>query len=159
MTGSYFLFHFILLRSPCCVQPTPLFACASLQFVEPCSGVRYLGWTALEGGIRVWLPSAMVAGVRGVEEKGKTTKESRGSKPVLFVKGPGSKWRNALPSALSGRSGSLCQPDSSVGGRLWAGHGLADPRGWGPGSLSVCPGAGSSSSCASRSLCCEVECM
>lgn len=92
----------------------------NLQFVKPCSKVRSLRWTGLEDGIWVWL--FLHNGGMGQE---------CGSKPVLLVRAPYSKWWNLLMSVraapdLLGWGSLLCRPSQECWKSLWAGRGLED---------------------------------
>ena len=88
-----------------------------LQFVHPCSKVRNLRQTRLEDGFPVWLflhNGGMGQKCGSQKIKKRIGKKNSGSKPVLLVKGPDSKWWSPLLSVTaapdpSGRSG-LCQP-------------------------------------------------
>lgn len=92
-------------------------------------------------GVKMWTPKTHTT-----YQTATTIKEEYGRKPVLLVKGPGSKWRNALlpvSAALTVRVGRPSLPAltacwrESVG---WPWAGESQTRG--PGSLSVCPSQG-----------------
>lgn len=105
----------------------------NLQFAESCSKVRDCRWTRLEDGIGVWLSSTVVAGVKTWTQTTHTASQTTikgecGSKPVLLMKGPGSKWRDALLLSLQPLMVRVGQPSLPALTVLEGVYGLA--MGW-----------------------------
>lgn len=151
-----FLFHFILLKNSCCMQPTPLCSCPTNESQpavckNPVLRSEVLDGLGLKMAFESGFSSAMIAWVENMEANLFFLWE------LLMLNGGISCCLSEQPLTCWGWGGLLCRPSQlccrkEFKGWLWAG-GLRRCR------HSVCLEAGSSSFCASRSLCCAVECV